>query len=51
MIHFGNWTRSVAIWLVWNIPCGRFAPALMGFALRSKPRLVESNNSKEHLKK
>ena len=36
-----NLLRSVAMWVVWNIPCGNFAPRLMGFALNSKP--VKSN--------
>lgn len=28
--------RSAALWIVWNIPVGSFAPHLMAFALRSK---------------
>lgn len=32
-----SWIRSVAMWIVWNIPCGKLAPKLMGFALNSKP--------------
>ena len=29
--------RQVAMWLVWNVPLGRFAPLVMGFAMGSKP--------------
>lgn len=29
--------RSVANWIVWNVPCGNFAPWLMAFALNSYP--------------
>lgn len=29
--------RSAAMWLVWNVPLGKFAPVLMGFALQRKP--------------
>ena len=32
-----NCIRSVAMWIVWNIPCGNFAPRLIGFAMNSKP--------------
>lgn len=28
--------RSAAMWVVWNVPCGSFAPKLTGFALNSK---------------
>ena len=41
---FMNWTRSVAMWVVWNVPIGRFAPSLMGYAMRSTPRLTGSRN-------
>ena len=40
-VGFMSLIRSVAMWVVWNIPCGNFAPRLMGFALNSKP--VKSN--------
>ena len=33
-----NLTRYLAAWIVWNIPCGRIAPWLMGYATNSKPR-------------
>ena len=36
--------RSAAMWAVWNIPLGKFAPWLMGFAMTSKPRKVKSSN-------
>lgn len=42
---FTNWTRCVAMWVVWNVPIGKFAPLLMGYALRSTPHLIESRNS------
>ena len=29
--------RKIALWAVWNIPLGRFAPHVLGFALNSKP--------------
>lgn len=41
-----NWTRCAAMWVVWNVPIGNFAHALMGFALRSTPHLTESLRSK-----
>ena len=44
---FGNWTRSVAMWLIWNVPCGNLAPVLLGYALRAKPNKIESSNLKE----
>lgn len=28
--------RRFAMWLVWNIPLGRFAPHVLGFAVGSK---------------
>lgn len=30
--------RRIAMWLVWNVPLGRFAPAVFGFALGAKHR-------------
>jgi hypothetical protein len=27
---------SVALWIVWNVPCGRLAPKLMAFGVGSK---------------
>lgn len=33
-----KWLRSMSMWLVWNVPLGRFAPNVMGFALGSKPQ-------------
>lgn len=36
---FMSWTRSVAMWAVWNVPLGRWAPAWMGYAMQSKPVL------------
>ena len=46
-VGFMNWTRSAAMWIVWNVPTGRFAPTLLGYALRSKPVLVGSKSLKE----
>ena len=40
MKHSGfvmTWLRSAAMWMVWNVPLGNFAPKLMGFAMNSKP--------------
>lgn len=37
---FMNWTRSVAMWVIWNIPCGRLAPKLMGYAMNSAPHKI-----------
>ena len=31
-----NSLRSVAMWTVWHVPCGRLAPRLMAFALGCK---------------
>lgn len=42
---FMNSIRSVVMWIVWNIPCGRLAPRLMGFALNSEPVRKGSNAS------
>lgn len=33
--------RRAAMWAVWNMPLGRFAPAVFGFAIGSKGRRVE----------
>ena len=38
--------RCVAMWAVWNVPLGRFAPSVMGFAMNSKMRCVASNRLK-----
>lgn len=46
---FMSWTRSIAMWMVWNVPLGRFAPALMGYAMQSKPVFVGSKCSKGKL--
>ena len=27
--------RSVAVWMLWNVPLGKLAPALMAFAVGS----------------
>lgn len=41
----GRLIRWLAMWVVWNVPCGSLAPVLMGYALRSTPRSSELNNS------
>ena len=33
--------RFVAGWMVWNIPCGKLAPHLMGFYLGCKPARIK----------
>ena len=33
-----NFLRSAAMWAVCNVPFGRLAPHVLGFALGSKPR-------------
>ncbi len=38
---FTNWTRSAAMWIIWNIPCGRLAPWVMAYAMNSDPRKSE----------
>lgn len=43
---FMNWARSAAMWVIWNVPIGNFAPALMGYALQRKPALKGLNGSK-----
>lgn len=35
--HLEVEVRRLAMWIVWNIPCGRLAPHLLGFAMSSKP--------------
>jgi hypothetical protein len=35
-----NFLQRLAKWLVFNIPLGRLAPYILGFALGSKPRRV-----------
>jgi len=30
--------RKIAMWVVWNIPVGKYAPTLFGFAIGSKGR-------------
>ena len=35
-----KYLRTFAMWCVWNVPLGRFAPHVMGFAMGSKPQLV-----------
>lgn len=35
--------RELAMWVVWNVPCGRLAPHLFGFAMGSKPIKVEES--------
>ena len=32
-----NVLRSIALWMVFNVYLGRFAPHVLGFALNSKP--------------
>jgi len=32
-----RFTRSLAMWMVWNVPLGRLAPHVMGYAMNSKP--------------
>lgn len=39
--RFIDWTRSVAMWIVWNVPCGRIAPKLMGYAMKSSPNKIK----------
>jgi len=29
--------RRLAMWMVWNVPMGRLAPWVLGFALNSYP--------------
>lgn len=36
-----NKLRQFAMWLVFNVPLGRAAPWVMGFALNSWPRRVD----------
>jgi hypothetical protein len=33
-----NEIRRVLFWLVWNVPLGKLAPHILGFALGSKPQ-------------
>ena len=33
--------RTLAIWLVWNVPLGPLAPHVLGFGLNSKPVRVQ----------
>lgn len=35
-----NYLRRAAMWLVFNVPLGKLAPWMMGFALNSRPRKV-----------
>ena len=35
-----SYLRCVAMWLVFNVPLGKAAPWVMGFALNSWPRKV-----------
>jgi hypothetical protein len=37
--------RRFAMWLVWNVPLGRMAPHVMGFAMGSKPIAVEGEGN------
>lgn len=37
-----KYLRFAAMWIVWNVPFGRLAPWLMGFAANSKPRKIQS---------
>ncbi len=33
---FMKWPRRLAMWIVLNVPCGKLAPVLLGFAIKSK---------------
>lgn len=33
--------RWLAMWILWNVPVGKLAPHLLGFALGSKPTLKD----------
>lgn len=37
-----KYLRRAALWLVFNVPMGKLAPWMMGFALGSRPRRVRS---------
>lgn len=39
--------RKIAMWMVWNVPLGRFAPAVMGFAMNSKPIPLKQEDGDE----
>lgn len=34
--------RRLAMWLVWNVPMGRLAPWVLGFAMGRRPHRVDS---------
>lgn len=36
--------RGLAMWVVWNVPCGALAPRLMAFALNCKMKKVEEKD-------
>lgn len=35
--------RRLAMWMVWNVRLGRFAPAFMGFALGRKGQRIKGD--------
>ena len=39
--------RKFAMWIVWNVPIGRLAPWLFGFAMGSKPHKVKQEQDDE----
>lgn len=43
IILFNRWLRSVAMWLVWNVPLGAAAPHVFGFAMGAEHRKVEDD--------
>jgi len=45
--------RKIAYWILWNVPCGRFAPRLLGFAVGCKgyKKIEKKDSLKSYLKR
>lgn len=39
--------KTLTMWLVWNVPMGRLAPWVLGYALGSHPKRVMPNTQGE----
>lgn len=38
--------RRLAMWMVWNVPLGRFAPTFFDFAMAQKGKRIDKGDNK-----